>query len=106
MNTFIDICSNFSKILLLRYISNNIRCFHFRTVSSTISYNSNSDANAYVFLCSENDLGGVVGIAWVGGTCASSRYGMSSINEYLRDDAVTGAVSLFNIKIYEYVSKS
>ena len=91
-------------ILLLRYISNNIRCFHFRTVSSTISYNSNSDANAYVFLCSENDLGGVVGIAWVGGTCASSRFGMSSINEYLRDDAVTGAVSLSNIKIYKDMS--
>ena len=78
----------------------------FRTVSSTIAYNSNSDANAYVFLCSENDLGGVVGIAWVGGTCASSRFGMSSINEYLRDDAVTGAVSLFDVKIYEYFSKS
>ena len=88
----------------MNYTTNSIRYYFFRTVSSTIAYNSNSDANAYVFLCSENDLGGVVGIAWVGGTCASSRFGMSSINEYLRDDAVTGAVSLSNIKIYKDMS--
>lgn len=52
-------------------------------------------ANAYVFLCSENDQGGTVGIAWLSGTCDSTRYGRSSINEYLYNDVVTASVSLF-----------
>ena len=64
-----------------------------RSVSSGIANPATSSANAYVFLCSENDQGGVVGIAWLSGTCSSSRFGRSSVNEYLRNDAVTGAVS-------------
>ena len=66
---------------------------YYSTVSRTIANPSTSLANAYVFLCSENDRGGVVGIAWLSGTCDSTRYGRSSINEYLGNDAVTGSVS-------------
>ena len=65
----------------------------FRSVSSGIANPATSNANAYVFLCSENDQGGVVGIAWLSGTCSSTRFGRSSVNEYLGTDVVTGAVS-------------
>ena len=70
-------------------------------MSYNIAYPSTSNANAYVFLCSQGDQGGVVGIAWVGGTCSSIRYGRSSINEYLRNDAITGAVSFTFITSYK-----
>ena len=62
------------------------------SVSQTISNSANSDGNAYVYLCSQNDAGGVVGIAWLSGTCDTTRFGRSSINEYLGNDAVTAQV--------------
>ena len=62
------------------------------SVSQTISIPATSDGNAYVYLCSENDAGGVVGIAWLSGTCYFNRFARSSINEYLRNDAVTAQV--------------
>ena len=65
-----------------------------RSVSQNIATPSTSLAYAYVFLCSENDQGGTIGIAWVGGTCSSTRYGRSSVNEYLNSDVITGGVSL------------
>ena len=65
----------------------------FRTVSSTISQPATSAANAYVYLCSQGDQGGVVGIAWLSGTCNSNRFVRSSVNEYLGNDAVSGSVS-------------
>ena len=55
-----------------------------------------SGANAYVFLCSQGNQGGTVGIAWLGGTCDSSGYGRSSVNEYFFNDATTAEVSHFN----------
>merc|ERR1712038_1846177 len=63
-----------------------------RTVSSNIASPATSNAYAYVFLCSQNDQGGVVGIAWLKGTCHPNRYVRSSINEYLSNDAISGAV--------------
>ena len=75
-------------------------------VSQEISSYNPSGANAYVYLCSQNDQGGVVGIAWVFGTCQEQNYGYykSSVNEYLRNDVETAAVSLsmiFNDTIKE-----
>ena len=66
----------------------------FRDVSSNIAVPSTSNGNAYVFLCSQNNQGGVVGIAWVRGTCSSSRFARSSVNEYLNNDVVSASVSL------------
>ena len=80
------------------YIINTI-LFLLHSNLSSVSWNianpATSLANAYVFLCSENDQGGTVGIAWLSGTCDSTRYGRSSINEYLYNDVVTASVSLF-----------
>ena len=67
----------------------------FRTVSSTISQTASSAANAYVYLCSQGDQGGVIGIAWLRGTCNPNRYTRSSINEYLVNDVITASVSPF-----------
>ena len=74
------------------FVTNMFNLFS-RTVSSNIASPATSNAYAYVFLCSQSDQGGVVGIAWLKGTCHPNRYVRSSINEYLRNDAVTGAVS-------------
>ena len=63
-----------------------------RAVSTNIATPATSNANAYVFLCSENDQGGVVGIAWLRGTCDSTNFGKSSINEYLSNDEITAGV--------------
>ena len=70
----------------------------FRDVSSNIAVPSTSDGNAYVFLCYQNNQGGVVGIAWVRGTCSGSRFARSSVNEYLSNDVVTASVSIFQNK--------
>ena len=67
-------------------------------MSSTIADVATTDANAYVFLCSENDRGGIVGIAWVDGTCEPTNFGRSSISEYVQNDIVTAAVSCNCIK--------
>ena len=64
---------------------------YFSTVSSSVA--NQSGANAYVFLCDNGDEGGVVGIAWVGGTCHSSGAYRSSITEYYVDDLSTSNVS-------------
>ena len=64
-----------------------------RDVSTNIANPSTSNGNAYVFLCSQNNQGGVVGIAWVRGTCSGTRFGRSSVNEYLSNDVVTASVS-------------
>ena len=61
--------------------------------------NATSDGNAYVFLCSENDRGGYVGIAWLSSTCETERFGRSSISEYLRNDIITASVSTLEISI-------
>ena len=68
---------------------------YFRKVSGEISQDNPSDANAYVYLCSEGNRGGVVGIAWVRGTCNTYKdgYFKSSLNEYLRNDVTSAAVS-------------
>ena len=83
----------FLRFYYIRGIGNFISHIFCRTVSWDFSYSETSAANAYVYLCSQGDQGGTVGIAWVSGTCSFSRYGRSSINEYLRNDAITGAVS-------------
>ena len=74
--------------------------FNVRFNSSSVTWNianpAASNANAYVFLCSQNDAGGVVGIAWVDGTCDSTKGYRSSINEYLRNDVVTASVRFSN----------
>ena len=62
-------------------------------MSTNIATPSTSDGNAYVFLCSQNNQGGVVGIAWVRGTCSGTRFARSSVNEYLSNDIVTASVS-------------
>ena len=67
-------------------------------MSANIASNSNSNANAYVFLCSQNDEGGFVGIAWVGETCNVNKFRRSSISEYINDDLTTAAV---RIKLYK-----
>ena len=62
-------------------------------MSSSISSSNPSGANSYVYLCSQGDQGGVVGIAWISGTCDPEGYGRTSVNEYLGNDAVTASVS-------------
>ena len=62
-------------------------------MSFNIAKPSTSNGNAYVFLCSPNNQGGVVGVAWVGGTCDDSRFARSSVIEYLSNDVVTASVS-------------
>ena len=66
-------------------------------MTENVAQNNTSGANAYVFFCSRNDQGGVVGIAWVGGTCYPSGFGKfkSSVVEYLSNDAVTANVSYY-----------
>ena len=44
------------------------------------------DADAYVLISNENDAYGIIGIAWVGGTCSSSRYIRTSITEFFRNE--------------------
>ena len=75
--------------------SKNYSIIVFRDVSSNIAVPSTSDGNAYVFLCYQNNQGGVVGIAWVRGTCSGSRFARSSVNEYLSNDVVTASVGIF-----------
>ena len=76
------------------YISktNNVNNYHLRLVGDSISANNPSNANAYVYLCSQNDQGGVVGIAWVSATCDSTGRYRSSVNEYLGNDATSASV--------------
>ena len=71
-------------------------CFKSSSVTWNVANPAASNANAYVFLCSQNDQGGVVGIAWVDGTCDSTKGYRSSINEYLRNDVVTASVRFLN----------
>ena len=73
------------------YVNN----YHLRSVSASISANNPSNANAYVYLCSQNDQGGVIGIAWVGSTCYWSSQYRSSVNEYLGNDATSASVCNF-----------
>ena len=70
------------------YVNN----YHLRSVSASISANNPSNANAYVYLCSQNNQGGVVGIAWLSATCDSTGRYRSSVNEYLGNDATTASV--------------
>merc|ERR1711936_457066 len=62
------------------------------SVSASISANNPSNANAYVYLCSQNNQGGVVGIAWLRGTCDRTGRYRSSVNEYLENDATTAII--------------
>ena len=61
-------------------------------MSYNISNTSDSNPNAYVFLCYKNDMAGDVGIAWRGGTCNPNQFARSSIVEYARDDVTTASV--------------
>ena len=70
----------------------NVNNYHLRSVGDSISANNPSNANAYVYLCSQNDQGGVVGIAWVSSTCYWSQQYRSSVNEYLGNDATSASV--------------
>ena len=77
----------------ISYLSNlDVNNYHLRSVSASISANNPSNANAYVYLCSQNDQGGVVGIAWVSATCDSTGRYRSSVNEYLGNDATSASV--------------
>ena len=78
-----------------------------RTVSSSITRNNTSKANAYIYLCSKNDEGGMVGYAWKGGTCDDSLNGYykSAIIEYFYNDFASAVVCFgFNlfISVYNY----
>ena len=63
-------------------------------VSSSITRNNTSKANAYIYLCSKNDEGGVVGYAWKDGTCDDSLNGYykSAIIEYFYNDFASAVV--------------
>ena len=65
-------------------------------VSHNIANSANPNVNAYVFLCSENDQGGTIGIAWVATTCDRTQNYRSSVTEYLNNDVVTASVSIFS----------
>ena len=49
-------------------------------------------ANTYVFLCYENNAGGVVGLGYVGTICHSNRRYRTSITEYFFTDLRTAQV--------------
>lgn len=71
-------------------------------VSSSITRNNTSKANAYIYLCSKNDEGGVVGYAWKDGTCDDSLNGYykSAIIEYFYNDFASAVVCFgFNLFI-------
>ena len=70
---------------------NNVFNDLFSSVSSNIA--NPTGANAYVFLCDNGDVGGVVGLAWLGGTCDPSGSYRSSITAYFQDDFTTSDVS-------------
>ena len=80
-----------------------IECISFcRMVSSSITRNNTSKANAYIYLCSKNDEGGVVGYAWKDGTCDDSLNGYykSAIIEYFYNDFASAVVCFgFNLFI-------
>ena len=50
--------------------------------------------NANVIFTYENNLGGTVGIAWVGTVCFTNTSYRASVNEWFLSDATTGWVSL------------
>ena len=49
------------------------------------------DARAYVFMCSQENKPGTIGIAWVKASCADPKF-RTSINEYVNNDGYTGEI--------------
>ena len=58
------------------------------------SYATDSTINANVFFSFQNNQAGVVGIGWLGSTCASPKY-RSVVVEWFGSDAITGQVNSF-----------
>ena len=73
-------------------------------MSHNIANSANPNVNAYVFLCSENDQGGTIGIAWVATTCDRTQNYRSSVTEYLNNDVVTASVSIYLNSIEKGIS--
>ena len=61
---------------------------------SNIARNAESEANAYIFLCSQNDQGGYAGYARGSATCSNDKSERLSISEYLHNDVYTAAVKV------------
>jgi hypothetical protein len=57
-----------------------------RTASS-ISNRLQWDVDAHVFICFQNNMRGVAGIAWVRSTCSKYQYYRTNVNEWISDDA-------------------
>ena len=57
-----------------------------------IARNAKSEPNAYVFLCSQNDQGGYIGVAIPRATCNPSKFNRISISEYVKNDVHTATV--------------
>ena len=66
-----------------------------RDVSQRIASPSTSHADAFVFLCFQNNAEGTVGIAWLKTTCGIN-YGKTSINEYKTNDIVSAKVKFIS----------
>ena len=94
VNTLCAFLNNFFNAIIFN--TNDVSIDHiiylFSSVSSNIATSATPSANSYVFLCSQSNQAGVVGIAWLSGTCDSSGFGRSSVNEYFYTDASTASV--------------
>jgi len=58
---------------------------------NAMAYYNNGGVNSNVYLCSENDASGVVGLAWVGTICADPNY-RTAVVEYFQNDMKTAEI--------------
>jgi hypothetical protein len=54
-----------------------------------------SDVNANIFFINADDLGGTVGLAWLGSLCDEDPKFRSSVNQWLMSDLNTAEVGTF-----------
>ena len=66
--------------------------FHKSTRTSIQPYVTDNSINVNVFLGFQNNMGGVVGIAWVGVVCFPTIGYRSGVVEYFQNDLSTGQV--------------
>ena len=68
---------------------------------NVLARNDGRNPNLFVFLTSQHDSSGNVGISWLGVVCEGDKGYRTSISEYYKNDLDTAEVSIFeSFKIF------
>jgi len=87
-----------TKKISQRFLATGNNLDSFRSLTnSMVASNTWPEADSYTLLSSENNAGGVVGIAWLRSTCSSSKGMRTNINEYFNGEIRTAQIVVHEI---------